>query len=136
MRQMPRIQRRAGYSLPTRARSGGGNDGGGNSALWNRIQQKTFKSERKRSVTAMDTNTNKTEEERKFLEAVQASNMESGSSAPSCSLDERELWVVQGLVQALAAYMYATPRLIVTELTPAIFTEREAEQLLSANSSC
>ena len=58
---------------------------------------------------------------------------EAGCLAPSCSLDERELWVVKGLVQALAAYMYATPHLIVTELTPAIFTEREAEQILSAN---
>jgi|DEB0MinimDraft_10_1074344.scaffolds.fasta_scaffold334173_1 hypothetical protein len=33
----------------------------------------------------MDTNTNKAEEERKFLEACQVSNMKSGSSASSCS---------------------------------------------------
>lgn len=53
----------------------------------------------------------------------------SESSAPT----DKELTIIRGMVSALAAYMEATPRLVVEPLIGILWTEEEAGEILKQN---
>ncbi len=65
------------------------------------------------------------------LTACSPSSIERGPA--KAVMDERDMEVIRGMVQALAGYTYATPNLIVRHLTGVLWTQREAEQICPEN---
>ena len=55
------------------------------------------------------------------------------AGSPSDGMDDRDIQVINGMVNALAGYCAATHGMIIRELTGWLWTEDEAAKLTSAN---